>query len=70
MSDRRWWSYGDPAKVLERKQNYSMMKNAKVRQWAKSLAKITLLENRRAFLMMIPEIYRDAVEFLARGWRK
>jgi hypothetical protein len=62
----RWYLYGDPSNAMERHQNEEMMKDPKVRQWAKRLAQIHERPRRHAFLMMVPEQYRDAVEQLAR----
>lgn len=61
------WMYQDPQKVVEYKQNGTMMKDAKVRQWAKRLSRIHDRLGRHEFLMKVPEQYRDAVEQLARN---
>lgn len=61
------WMYQDPAKVVEHKENGAMMKDSRVRQWAKRLARLSNREDREAFLSLVPEQYRDAVQLLARG---
>jgi hypothetical protein len=35
------WMYQDPAKVVEHKENGAMMKDSKVRQWARGLSKLS-----------------------------
>jgi hypothetical protein len=61
------WMYQDPAKVVEHKENGAMMKDSKVRQWARGLSKLDGKADREAFLSLVPEQYRDAVKLLARG---
>jgi hypothetical protein len=61
------WMYQDPAKVVEHKENDAMMKDSRVRQWARGLAKIDAKADREAFLSLVPEQYRDAVKLLARS---
>ena len=61
------WMYQDHAKVVEYKENGAMMKDSKVRQWARRLAKIDGKADREAFLSLVPERYRDAVKLLASG---
>ena len=60
------WEYQDPAKVVEYKENGLMMKDPKVRQWARGLALLRNRQDQDQFLKMIPERYRDAVRCLAR----
>lgn len=43
-----------------------MMKDPKVRLWAKRLSQIFDREKREAYLLDVPEEYRDAVSKLAR----
>lgn len=61
------WMYADPMRVMEYKQNGEMMRNSKVRQWAKGLSKIHNRQDRHDYMMHVPEQYRDAVKYLARG---
>ena len=61
------WMYQDPQKVMEYKQNGTMMKDSRVRLWAKNLAKIFDRKRRHDYLLRVPEEFRDAVEQLARG---
>ena len=62
----RWWQFLDPQRVVEYRENGAMMKDARVRLWAKRLAAIHDRAARHEFLMHVPEEFRDAVEFLAR----
>jgi hypothetical protein len=66
MTERNWM-YQDPAKVVEHKQNGVMMKDSRVRQWAMGLSNLSTRADRDAFLSLVPEQYREAVQLLARS---
>ena len=65
----RRWMYKDPCFAASCEEDGKLMKDSRVRTWAKRLSEIHDRAARDKFLTGIPEEFRDAVQKLARSTR-